>query len=72
VEKVLEYYGYPYKYEKIDFFDYRYDSENAKIEVNLKKDNENKCYNWGVDEEFDKIKKHLNNDAKKSKRKTKL
>jgi hypothetical protein len=65
VEGVLEYFGYPYKYEKIDFFDYKYDCENAKIEVNLKKDNENKCYNWGVDEEFDKIKKHLNNDAKK-------
>jgi len=55
IENVLNCYGYPYKYEKIDFFDYKYDADNDNIIVNCVKNDEFKEYIWGRDSEKEKI-----------------
>ena len=56
VEEVFEYYGYPYKYEDISYFQYKVHEEEDNIYVNVVKNDEPKQYVWGRNVESDKIK----------------
>lgn len=61
VEEIFNYYGYPYKWENVEYFQYELSDDEENINVRCLKNDEWKEYIWGVDKSEKDIKRYLNN-----------
>jgi hypothetical protein len=59
VEEILQYYGYPYKWEKVENFTYRLSDDDKNIRVNCIKNGQPKEYLWGREKNSENILTYL-------------
>jgi len=59
VEEILQYYGYPYKWEQVEDFSYRLSEDDKNIKVTCIKNGQPKEYLWGRDNNSENILNYL-------------